>query len=425
MSFENTFCSSPWFHMRINNSGQYDYCRWGPPNSTHVSESIGTTRPEVFFQQHMSEFRRSMLDGAPKDFCKKCYHMEQHGKISGRQKQLLKVGVTVENFSKTMQSSPWFGEFNKEDFALLPQDWQIDLGNYCNSACVFCEPEFSTKLASEFKKLKIISNLPPSNWANDPIKLNQFLEVIDKSPTVAYIHFIGGETLITPAFKTILKTLIKNRLHQQLTIGFTTNLNCWDQEVVELLTQFYAVNLGMSIESFHPVNNYVRWPSDIVDVQQTLGRWLSIANSLNWLVQIRTTPTFLTVGKLLSIYDFAWQHGISVESCNFLNKPECLRISVLPMTHRQQVVLDMKQWLDTHQVDTQPSDTINTRNPHFSKQQLIQDLSSYVNYLETQPSETNLLPDAMQYLKMLESNRKNSILDYLPEYEELFRSAGY
>jgi hypothetical protein len=31
----------------------------------------------------------------------------------------------------------------------------------------------------------------------------------------------------------------------------------------------------------------------------------------------------------------------------------------------------------------------------------------------------------VKFLKILESNRNNSILTYLPQYEELFRSAGY
>jgi len=35
------------------------------------------------------------------------------------------------------------------------------------------------------------------------------------------------------------------------------------------------------------------------------------------------------------------------------------------------------------------------------------------------------LPDLVDFVKRLETSRGNSILDYLPEYEELFRSAGY
>ena len=67
----------------------------------------------------------------------------------------------------------------------------------------------------------------------------------------------------------------------------------------------------------------------------------------------------------------------------------------------------------------------NIRNPSVVQAQITQDLQSYINYLETAPDESDRLPDLVQYLKLLESSRGNSILTYLPEYEELLRTAGY
>jgi hypothetical protein len=83
----------------------------------------------------------------------------------------------------------------------------------------------------------------------------------------------------------------------------------------------------------------------------------------------------------------------------------------------------MKQWLLTHRSDGQV--VLNIRNPEFVRDQISQDLSSYINYLETEPDESHLLPALVDYLKLLEGGRGNLILDYLPEYEELFRTAGY
>lgn len=423
MSFEKTFCSSPWFHMRINNSGHYEYCRWADTPQRTSGPDIGTVAPRDFFQQHMSQIRQQMIDGVNIPECHSCCKMEEHGKISGRQKQLLKTGISTENFVKTIKSSPWFDKFSCHQTDLLPQDWQIDLGNYCNSGCVFCGPESSSKLAAEFKKLNIKSSAPATNWCHDDSKLKSFLDALAQTPNLRYLHFIGGETLITPAFKTILKALVQYSLNRQVTIGFTTNLNCWDQETIDLLQQFEHVNLGVSIECFHPVNDYVRWPSNISSVVDILNQWLNVAHQQKWLIQIRTTPTFLTVGKLLTIYDFAWQNNVSVESCNFLSNPEFLKISVLPVEYRLQIISDIKSWIATRSVSNKL--VVNIRNPEFSKTQITQDLNSYVDYLENSADESHLLPGAVSYLKLLESNRKNSILNYLPEYEELFRSAGY
>ena len=426
MTFESSFCASPWLHMRINNAGNYEYCRWANKDDRNASANIAQVTPTEYFQQHMAPIRRAMLAGETLPGCRECAQMEQHGKISGRQKQLLKIGVQTNQFAKTLASSPWVSEFSNNSGGhtrQLPQDWQIDLGNYCNSSCVMCSPHSSSRIATEFYKLGLIDQMPPVAWCNDPVLVTQFVETLRNSPHIQYLHFIGGETLITPAFRRILQTLIDTGLHRSVTVGFTTNLTVWDNDILELLKQFAGVHLGMSVECFHPVNDYVRWPSQLSQVQMHADQWLDQARQHSWLVQLRTTPTALSVAQLLSIYDYAWQHGVAVESCNFLSRPAHLRASVLPAEHKSIIVNDMKQWLEQH--PAHGATVTNIRNPNVVQAQITQDLQSYINYLETAPDESDRLPDLVQYLKLLESSRGNSILTYLPEYEELLRTAGY
>ena len=371
----------------------------------------------------MTPVRQQLLAGEQPAGCGECSAMEQHNKVSGRQKQLLKVGVRVEQFEKTLVSSPWVDTFTSDNFNQLPQDWQIDLGNYCNSACVFCDPHSSSRIAQEYHRIGFIQDLPPANWTDDPVLVDRFVDTLIQSSHIQYLHFIGGETVITPAFKTILRALVQAGLNRTATIGFTTNLTVWDTDVVDLLKQFHGVNLGMSVESFEIVNDYVRWPGKLPVVLENLDRWQELAGQQGWLLQLRTTPTLFTVGSLLSIYDYAWNHGICVESCNFLAEPAVMRPSVLPLSYRSTIISRMRTWLDQHSIS---GDTvINIRDPNVSQLQNHQDLQSYVNYLENMPDESDRLPDLVVFLKRLEASRGNSILDYLPEYEELFRSAGY
>ena len=377
----------------------------------------------------MSDIRRSILKGEELPGCVECRTMEQHGKISGRQKQLLKIGATVEDFSKSMLTSTWIDTFkhsleNDGDTDQLPQDWQIDLGNFCNSACLFCDPHSSSRLAAEFKKIGFINQLPPNAWCDDPTSLDSFLETLEQTPRIAYLHFIGGETLITPAFRIILEKLIQNGLASRITIGFTTNLTTWDQDIVNLLRQFQQVNLGMSVECLHPLNDYVRYGSKIDVVRRLMSQWISIARENQWLIQLRITPTILSIWHLDTVYRFASDHGIAVESCNFLNDPAFMRPSVLPRSWRTQVIAKLQSWIDTQTQDSGLS-VINIRNPDFAHQQVIEDAKSYVAYLGQQPDESDRLPALVSYLQTMENSRKNSVLDYLPEYEELLRSAGY
>jgi sulfatase maturation enzyme AslB (radical SAM superfamily) len=407
--------------MRINNVGHYEYCRWA--TRSLQATNIQDVSPQEFFQQHMEPIRQQLLAGESPAGCVECAAMEQHQKISGRQRQLLKVGVRVEQFEKTLVSSPWFDTFTADTFNQLPQDWQIDLGNYCNSACVFCSPSNSSRLAQEWQTIGLIKNLPPKNWTDNQDLIERFVNTLSQSPHIRYLHFIGGETVITPAFKTILQALVRAGLNRTATIGFTTNLTVWDSQVIDLLKQFRGVNLGMSVETFDVVNDYVRWPSKLPVVLENLDRWQEVAQQHSWLMQLRTTPTLFTVGALLSVYDYTWSRRISVESCNFLTEPAFMRPSVLPASYRQPIIDRMQSWLNQHSVS---GDTvINIRNPNVSQLQNYQDLQSYVNYLRDMPDESNRLPELIAFLKRIEAVRGNSILTYLPEYEELFRSAGY
>jgi sulfatase maturation enzyme AslB (radical SAM superfamily) len=370
-----------------------------------------------------------MLDGNTVPGCSDCDLVDKHNKVSGRQRQRLKIGMDPLNFEKSLLSTPWMDEFRHSleqggHSDLMPQDWQIDLGNFCNSSCVFCKPSYSSKLAVEFKRLGFINELPPNSWCDDPVLLSRFIKVLEQSPNLAYLHFLGGETLITPAFKTILQALIQAGLHTQVSIGFTTNLTVWKQDIIDLLTQFKEVNLGMSIECVHPLNDYVRYGGQIQDTMRIMRQWIEIAKDNRWLIQLRITPTVLSLWHLDTIYDFAFAENLVVESCNFLSNPEFMKPSVLPRDLRDAVIQKLKKFVQGQESSSNIR-IINTRDPNHARSQTCQDALSYINYLENQPDESHRLPELVKYLKSLEQSRGNNILDYLPEYENILRSAGY
>lgn len=426
MSLDRTFCASPWIHAHINNNGTYEMCRWAHKQDRITHLRIQNTHPVIWFQHGMKQFRSSLLDGEQPGACQHCHAMEAHGKVSGRQKQLLKIGVS-EPFDRTLLSSPWlpalrYSQDNHGVTDQLPQDWQIDLGNYCNSACLFCTPHASSRLATEQYRLGMIDRMPEPAWTEDAAAMEKFLETLQDSPRLAYLHFIGGETLITPAFERIVDALIQRGLAAQVTLGFTTNLTVWPSELIGKLSQFQQVNLGVSVECLHPLNDYLRWPSRIDAVRDMLDRWHQHAVNQAWLMQIRITPTVFSIWHLDSIYEYAMQRGIAVESCNFLYEPSHMRMSVLPQDLRRRARERLETWLA--QYPSTAAQVINTRDPNQATSQILQDAASYVRYLDTAEDESHRAGDLVRYLKAMQSSRGNNILDYLPEYEEFLRSAG-
>ena len=430
MSLKKNFCPSPWFHMRVLPSGELRYCRWMEDKKNPIVSNLNQTDFLTFFQKEMSLLRLKMLQGEHVPSCDQCAKMEEHGKISGREKQLLKVGIKLNNFEKTFKSSTFYDEFEKSskhqgNTELWPQDWQIDLGNHCNSGCVFCSPKYSSKLANEFKKIGLIEELPPRNWTDEEAAVNRFVELLSQSKKLSYLHFLGGETIITPAFKKILIKLIEKGLNKNISIGFTTNLTVWDDSIVELLKQYKEVNLGMSIECLHPINNYLRWPSKIEKVKEILEKWIQLGKQQNWLIQFRITPTIFSIAHIKTIYDYAYTYDVGVESCNFLQNPSFMRMSVLPIDIRKNIAKELQHWVNSKKLLFAKETIINTRDPNKVKDYILQDAMSYVDYLHNAPDESSSWPSLVSYLKKLESSRKNSIIDYAPEYEKLLRSAGY
>lgn len=438
MEFKKTFCSSPWFHMRITSDGSFEACRWGHHKNNFHKQNYGNIKnisPDIWFQRELGEFRKELINnnGYTTKVCSECYKMEKYGKVSGRQQQLLKTGIQdTEDFDKTFASSPWIHEFGKattnEDFDLFPQDWQIDLGNMCNSGCVMCHPISSSFLETEFKKIGILNKKQSTPWVRDPSALENLFSCLERSPKIFYMHFIGGEPLIIPAFKKILKKLIDSKLNEDITVGFTTNLTVWDDELIEILKQFPNLNIGLSIECLDPVNDYIRYGSEISNVKSMLDRWRDLSkNYTGWLVQIRTTPTLLSIEKLHTIYEYAWENELTVESCNFLEEPDFLRPTVLPVKYRNLAIDNLQQWINKNKKNYLTNDQliINSRHPEYVKQYLIKDATSYINYLKNSEDESHLMNNLVGYLQKLEKTRQNSILDYIPHYEPILKSFGY
>jgi sulfatase maturation enzyme AslB (radical SAM superfamily) len=253
--------------------------------------------------------------------------------------------------------------------------------------------------------------------------VKKFTQTLIKSPRLRYLHFLGGETLIIPAFRTLLQALLDNS-HTGTHLGFTTNLTVWPEPVIQILMQFQNVHVNVSVESLTDLNDYVRWPSDIATIKHNLQRWQDLCVSQTWWLTLRVTPTCLTVHDLVNMYEFAAQQGLPLEACNFLERPDFMRPTALPGPMRTKIADDLENWCDSRPVIS--GETIyNTRHRDFVQQHLVEDARSYCRYLREQPDESAKITDLVRYLRRMDQHRGNSVLDYLPQYAELFRTAGY
>jgi MoaA/NifB/PqqE/SkfB family radical SAM enzyme len=439
---KKTFCSSPWFHIRINPAGYFIPCRWAPewlPEHHTSNYNISSCSIADYMNSEvMRNFRLEQLSATPGSYCTQCYQEDSYGKLSGRHRQLLKSAITVDNFDKTLCASPHFALFdythkNHGITTKMPVDLQIDLGNTCNSSCIMCNPTYSSRLNKEYNTLvqfdpTVFKSYPQfKNWADDPKLVDKFIEELITIDSIKYIHFLGGETLYLKSFYTICNALIKAGLAKDIILGTTTNGTIYSKELANIIKEFKQVHLGISIETTDSLNDYIRWPGQINTVLENTHTFLKLRESTGLQVSLRITPSVYSIYRIAGIFDFLIENKVIAESCNILTEPSCLRVELLPDNIKQDIIKQIKDIIAKHGIEPQTV-AVNRRRNDLICQVISNIIYEYLTFLETCQAPADVEEqryDLIKFTRAFERLHHNSILDHLPEYEEFLRSYGY
>jgi organic radical activating enzyme len=429
---KNTFCSSPWFHIRLTYDGSYDVCRWSKNGATDFN--IRTTSLMQFYNSEpMRDLREQLLAGNKPQVCEPCYYQDQFGKLSGRVRQLNKSAITLTEFPLSFRSSPHLSMFGYSNDHLgtsphFPTDLQIDLGNTCNSACIMCDPTASSRLVADYKKLNKLDNKlfaepkPYQSWTEDRQVVDRFVQELQTFPYLRYIHFLGGETLYNQAFYNICEHLDGT----DLIVGTTTNGTIYDDRIEKIIPKFKEFHLGISIESVTALNDYVRFPGPTDQILANILKFVKLREQHPGLkLELRITPNLFTISELDQVFEFMIRHDIIAESCNILHQPRCLRMELMPKDIRQETIARLQAVVD--QLGTY-TPQVNTRRSDLSHEIIAQLANEYLEFVKTYTTPTDIeesKKELVSFLKSFETIRKNTILDYAPRYTDFLRHIGY
>jgi len=439
---KDSFCSSPWFHLRINYNGDFDECRWFEEtqwsDGTKSNNNVATQSIMEFYNsERMCGLRNSLLNGNKPKSCETCYYEDRFDKLNGRKRQLLKSGIILNEFELTTRASPHYDNFvysnNNQGVANhRPTDLQINLGNTCNSACIMCRPTASSRLEQEYKKLHKISPIlfdPPQHtrsWTQDETTLRKVVDEITTIPGLRYIHFLGGETLYDDAFYAICEALIKSGQAKEIIIGTTTNGTLYDTRIANLIREFKEFHLGISIETVSTLNDYIRYPGKIHEIQANIDKFLQLRTQTKLYISLRITPNVFTISEIDQLFEYMIEKNVIAESCNILYKPECLRIELMPQDIRQRILLKLDALIDKYNITKK--DVLNIRNENSIADVIKDVVLDYRNFIRDYTLLENtedLRKQLVEFLKSFEQLRNNSILDHAPEYTDFLRAYGY
>lgn len=373
MPDKNIFCNSPWYELHIYWDGSLGFCcqeshKIYPDRLSKKYNIAQMSIAEWHDSEPMRQVRQSMFGTTPNSFCSRCYYEQDVGGTSRRHKCNQKsVIFTKTNFLDSYQQSPGHSKFessknNNGAYERMPIDLHIDLGNYCNLACKMCTPQSSSTIAAQEVKWGNASakQYVGSDWTRDEKTWTRVLAELVSIKDLNNIHFMGGETLLTPRFEQFVDYMLAHG-RTDLNFSFVSNGTIFNERLINKLKKFKRVGIEISIETVTEHNSYQRQGTDTLLVLQNIQQYLTHCDELNITVTVRPAISALTIGNYHTLLRYCLDNKIIVKNLNVKN-PIFLNPMVLPLSVRHQYMDNYKKLIqeynltDDHAIDYNESD---------------------------------------------------------------------
>ena len=253
-----TYCHDAFKNVYIE---EFDELKLAP--CCLVTPVTATNTVDFFKDPSLIKIRTDFLNGVKPVECRSCWHKEANNTPSRRQ-----------------GSNQWYedNQLDSETEELIRIDYWV--GNTCNLKCVMCSPRYSSTWQQE------VGITPTTRFYN-----NHFWENLDLS-SIKYVHFSGGEPLLSKAHVEFLRNIPnKNLVH----IAYNTNGTILpDRELLDLWAEFKLVQIDFSIDDIEDRFEYIRFPAKWEEVKSNLFTFRDIC-PVNVMFAINTTITVLNI----------------------------------------------------------------------------------------------------------------------------------
>ena len=260
-----------------------------------LSRSIGAEKIDFHNNEYLQTVRNSWHQGAWPQACNNCKQTEDQGMISRRQ-----------------GSNSWYRDNNmyNTDVELVRLDYWT--GDLCNLACAICGPDFSSVWKQELNY--------PADFKKTVV--NNFWTSIDTSH-LRYVHFNGGEPLLSKEHVKLLHTLPnKNLIH----VNYNTNGTVLpSQALMDLWSQYKLVQIDFSIDDIGSRFEYQRYPAN----------WDHVVDNLQWFINHAPHNCMFAVNTTVSMLNY---HNLDNLNA-WLQENFCVSKFTDPIEHRQQLAV--------------------------------------------------------------------------------------
>jgi len=434
MANQRIFCNTPWYEAHIYWDGSLGICcQESRKLSTDPKYNIrDMSLTEWFNSEPVRQFRKSLLTNTPTDVCRVCYNEEESGGASRRHRSNQKSVIFTRNaFDDSYQQSPGYPHFirsqDQDGFTdTFPIDLHIDLGNYCNLACKMCSPRASTTIAVQHVKWGIESDRHylGVDWTKDPEVWHKFLNELLTIPKLKNIHFMGGETLLTPRLEELVDFMtVHNRF--DLCFSFVTNGTVYNPKLIDKLKKFSRVGIEISIETATLHNDYIRQGTNTQEVLANVARFKTHSDNSTVSITIRPAIGLLSIGYYYTLLEYCLENQLLVKSL-LVSRPAYLDSKILPKSVKDDYIKKYQQLL-TRLSDINVDREFNKSDPNNYKKSILLQVQQVITLLKCPvPNDQEILLKTMvehcqKWDKIYNFNAKN----LYPELADIFKKYDY
>ena len=195
--------------------------------------------------------KNNMIHDEPGPTCDVCYDLEQNKKsfdiISDRVFYLKELKDVEFDTYKSIDT-----------FDLHTVD--IRWSNVCNFGCIYCGPEYSSRIATE---LNVVFDLPHNARVQE---MKEY--VFDHAHQLKHVYMAGGEPLLMKENLELLELL--KQVNPGVNLRINTNLSKVDTRVFQTVCEFKNVHWIVSIDTIAAEYEYIRYGSSWQDFVNNL-----------------------------------------------------------------------------------------------------------------------------------------------------------
>lgn len=279
------------------------------------------------YGSNVAQIQHDMLSGQRADACQICWHLEDQGIVSDRQRK-----------NRT------FDFYTDRDLTLIEQDChrgiyseqmvKINTSTLCNSTCVTCK-EFHVSSAWE--------TLLNKNPKKISIKSETLSNIDFKN--LKMLSLLGGEPLYEKENFKHLITLIELG-NTDCFISVVTNGSVeLDQKQIDILKQFKNLNFCLSIDGIGPVFEYLRYPLkwNMLLANLELYKQIGIQVSVSYTISNLNIAYYQETVEWFDSQNLEYNHSL-------VNVPAHYSPNALPQSIKEQLT-DAAHLFKPHSVD--------------------------------------------------------------------------